>query len=172
MMDVPPGRRLRLPLLAGLGALALLAGLVPAAAVAAPSPAALAPATQAPSGSRCDAGFLSAALHLARVTVQGAAMNTSGSFTSPGQPPLTGLPAFCDVTLTQTDAAGNPIHIEVWLPTAWNGRFQGVGGAVYECGPIFSETAAAIRGGYASAATDCGVPPRRPAERRLGPSLR
>jgi feruloyl esterase len=159
MMDVPPGRRLRLPLLAGLGALALLAGLVPAAAAAAQSPATQAPAAQAASGSRCDAGVLSASLHLAQVTVDSAVMNTTGTFTSPGQPPLTGLPAFCDVTLTQTDAAGNPIHIYVWLPASWNGRFQGVGGAVYECGPIFRETAAAIQGGYASAATDCGVPP-------------
>jgi hypothetical protein len=154
MMDVPRGRRPRLPLLAGLGALALLAGIVPAAAAAARSPAA-----QASSGSQCDAGFLSSSLHLAQVTVDSAVMNTSGTFTSPGQPPLTGLPAFCDVTLTQTDAAGNAIHIYVWLPASWNGRFQGVGGAVYECGPIFSETAAAIEGGYASAATDCGVNP-------------
>jgi len=159
MMDVPRGSRPRLLLLAGLASLALLAGVVPAAAAAAHSPAARSTATQASSGPPCDAGFLSSSLHLAQVTVDSAAMNTTGTFTSPGQPPLTGLPAFCDVTLTQTDAAGNPIHIEVWLPTAWNGRFQGVGGAVYECGPIFSETAAAIRGGYASAATDCGVPP-------------
>jgi Tannase and feruloyl esterase len=36
---------------------------------------------------------------------------------------------------------------------------QGVGGAVYECGPLYNEVAAAIRGGYASATTDCGVPP-------------
>ena len=159
MMDVPRGRRLRLALLAGLGAFALLAGVVPAAGAAAHSPAAPSLATQASSGSRCDAGVLSSSLHLAQVTVASAVMNTSGTFTSPGQPPLTGLPAFCDVTLTQTDAAGNAIHIYVWLPASWNGRFQGVGGAVYECGPIFSETAAAIRGGYASAATDCGVPP-------------
>ena len=145
-----PGRSLP----AGLASLALMAGIVPAAA-AAGQPAAAA----APSGSRCDAGYLSGSLHLAQVTVEGATMNTTGSFTAPGQPAITGLPDFCEVTLTQTDPAGNPIHIYVWLPDSWNGRFQGVGGAVYECGPIFTETAAAIQGGYASAATDCGVNP-------------
>ena len=97
-MDVPRGSRPGLLLLAGLASLALLAGVVPAAARST--------ATQASSGPPCDAGFLSSSLHLAQVTVDSAVMNTTGTFTSPGQPPLTGLPAFCDVTLTQTDAAG------------------------------------------------------------------
>jgi hypothetical protein len=145
----------RRPLLTGLASLALVAGVVPALTAAAKQPA----ARPASSGSRCSTGYLQSALHLAKVTVGSAATNTTGSFTPPGQPALTGLPDFCDVTLTQTDTAGNPIRIEVWLPVTWNGRFQGVGGAVYECGPIYSETAAAIQGGYASAATDCGVPP-------------
>jgi hypothetical protein len=145
----------RLPLLAGLGALALLAGIVPAAFAAARQTA----SPQAPSGSQCSVSYLSGALHLAQVTVDSATMNTSGSFTAPGQPALTGLPGFCAVTLTQTDTAGNPIGIYIWLPEPWNGRFQGVGGAVFECGPIYSEMAAAIQGGYASAATDCGVNP-------------
>jgi Tannase and feruloyl esterase len=148
-----PGRRLFL--LACLATLAVLAGVIPAAAAAAKQPA----APPSSSGSRCSVGYLRSALALAHVTVDTAAENTTGSFTAPGQPTLTGLPDFCDVTLTQTDAAGNPIGIYVWLPEPWNGRFQGVGGAVFECGPIYSEMAAAIQGGYASAATDCGVPP-------------
>jgi Tannase and feruloyl esterase len=153
--------RRRLPVLVCLAALALLASVVPAVAatgnVAATGKQSA--AFQAPSGARCSVSYLQSALHLAQVTVDSAALDTSGSFTSPGQPAITGLPDFCDVTLTQTDPAGNPIQIYVWLPDSWNGRFQGVGGAVYECGPIFSETAAAIQGGYASAATDCGVNP-------------
>lgn len=145
----------RLPVLICLAALALLAGVVPAgAAVARPSAV-----RAAPPSSRCSVSYLQSGLHLADVTVNSAAVNATGSFTAPGQAPITGLPAFCDVTLTQTDPAGNPISIDVWLPSKWNGRFQGVGGAVYECGPIYSETATAIQGGYASAATDCGVPP-------------
>jgi Tannase and feruloyl esterase len=147
------GRR-HVPLITSLAGCALLAGIVPAVAVARSTAA-----VQASPTSRCAVSYLQSALNVAEVTVDSAALNTTGSFTAPGQPPLTGLPAFCDVTLTQTDSAGNPIHIEVWLPATWNGRFQGVGGAVYECGPLYSELAAGIQGGYASAATDCGVPP-------------
>jgi len=158
MMDLLRSRATGRHLLIGLACMAVLAGIVPAASAAAKQPAAPSAPT-APPGARCDVGYLQASLDLARVTVDSAAMNTSGTFTSPGQPALSGLPAFCDVTLTQTDTAGNPIHIEAWLPSTWNGRFQGVGGAVYECGPIYGETAAAIQGGYSSATTDCGVPP-------------
>ncbi|HWD07356.1 MAG TPA: tannase/feruloyl esterase family alpha/beta hydrolase [Amycolatopsis sp.] len=53
----------------------------------------------------------------------------------------------------------------VWLPTNWNGRFQGVGGGGFSCGIVYatglnfgrglSET---VKNGYAAAATDCGVP--------------
>ncbi len=110
---------------------------------------------------RCKVAYLRASLRLAHVTVDSAAMNTSGTVTptlpQPVTGPLTGLPSFCDVTLTETDAAGNPIHIDVWLPMSWNGRFQGVGGAIYSCGPYYYEMAPAIQEGYAAAATDCGV---------------
>jgi hypothetical protein len=141
--------------LTGLAFLALMAGIAPAASAAAKQPA----ASSAPSGSRCSVTYLQSALHVAQVTVDSATENTTGSFTSPGQPAITGLPDFCDVTLTQTDPAGHAIHVYVWLPDSWNGRFQGVGGAVFECGPMYSETAAAIQDGYASATTDCGVNP-------------
>jgi feruloyl esterase len=137
----------RLPVLMGLAILAALAGMIPAVAA------------QASSGSRCSVTYLRSELHLARVTVDTASLDTTGSFTSPGQPTITGLPSFCDVALTETDSAGNPIHTYVWLPDSWNGNFQGVGGAVFECGPVFTETATAIQDGYASATTDCGVNP-------------
>jgi len=150
-----PSRRGRVALLTGIAAAALLAGLIPAAAASAQQSAASAAAP----ASRCSASYLQSELHLASVTVDTASLNTTGTFTAPGQPPITGLPAFCDVTLTQTDSAGNPISIDVWLPSDWNGRFQGVGGAVFECGPTYSETAAAIEGGYSSATTDCEVNP-------------
>jgi feruloyl esterase len=150
----------RLPLLAGLAALALLAGMISAVAATRDVAATTTPmASQVPSGTRCSVTYLRSALYLAGVTVDSASLNTTGSFTAPGQPPITGLPSFCAVALTQADAAGNPIHTYVWLPDSWNGSFQGVGGAVFECGPIFTETAAAIQGGYASATTDCGVNP-------------
>jgi hypothetical protein len=153
--------RRRLPVLICVAALALLASMVPAAAATGKVAATgkQSSASQTPSGSRCSVSYLQSGLHLAQVTVDSATLNTSGSFTYEGQT-LTGLPAFCDVVLTQTDSAGNPIQIDVWLPeSSWNGRFQGVGGAVFECGPVYSETAAAIQDGYSSATTDCGVNP-------------
>ena len=164
--------------IASLAALALLQGCgqhrieAPAAAghagtkhAAAEQPAALGPATKQPgaaatfSGARCDVAHLRTSLRLAGVTVDSAAMNTSGTFAPSLQQPLTGLPSFCDVSATKTDSAGNPIHIDVWLPASWNGRFEGVGGSVYACGPWYFEMAPAIRAGFAAAATDCGVSP-------------
>jgi hypothetical protein len=116
-----PGACRRRPVLAGLPALALLTGVVPAVPATVNKPRAL----QA-SGSRCSVGYLQSGLHLANVTVDSATLNTTGTFTPPpgsfGPPSLTGLPPFCDATLTQADPAGNPIHIEVWLPEPWNGR--------------------------------------------------
>jgi hypothetical protein len=121
-------------------------------------PAVKPPAAITVSGARCSAAYLRARLRRPGVTVDAASMNTSGAFTPQFQQPLTGLPSFCDVTLTQLDTAGNPIHIDLWLPATWNGRFQGVGGAVYACGPFYYEMAPAIQRGFAAATTDCGVP--------------
>jgi hypothetical protein len=163
---------LRRALLICLAAVALLAGATPAiggSVSRSASPVGPAPATRpatsgklatsvAPTGSQCSAGALRPRLHLARVTVNSAALNATGSFSAPGQPPVTGLPSYCDVRLTQTDPAGNPIAIEVWLPAQWSGRFQGVGGSYYTCGINDAELAAAIQGGYSAASTDCGVP--------------
>jgi feruloyl esterase len=121
-----------------------------------------APSTQA----RCSSGYLTSGLSIPRLKVDSAVLNTSGSYLPPGATAsITGLPDFCAVALTQTDPAGNPIHLAVWLPTQWNGRFQGVGGGGFSCGigystgshvsPGLSET---IKNGYAVAGTDCGVP--------------
>ena len=133
----------------------------PAAASAAQRSAATVPA------SRCDTSYLTSALHLGHVTVDSAAPVTSGSYTPPGTTtPITGLPDFCNVALTQADSAGNPIHIAVWLPAKWNGRFQGIGGGGYSCGISYAGTGGptaslqeAVDSGYAGASTDCGVPP-------------
>jgi feruloyl esterase len=55
------------------------------------------------------------------------------------------------------DSFGDQIHDVVWLPQSWNGNFEGVGGGGFSCGPSYSELAAPIEGGYASATTDCGT---------------
>jgi hypothetical protein len=128
-------------------------------ATTAPATAAIAP----PGPIACTTDAVSAALHLPHVSVHSATPVTTGSFTPPGATaPITGLPAFCDVALTHDDPAGNPMHIEAWLPANWNGRFQGVGGGGYSCGITYKapqtlgSLAAAVTAGYATASTDCG----------------
>jgi feruloyl esterase len=97
--------------------------------------------------------------HLAGLTVDLAQADTSGSFTGPpGQHGaiLAGLPAFCDVRLTQDNppAAGR-VQVEVWLPlVAWNGRFHAVGGGGHSRGISYSALAQALQSGYATASTD------------------
>jgi hypothetical protein len=150
----------------------LLAVLSVAVLAGAMLPAIMASAAQQPaaagaSASRCSTGYLAAALHLPHVTVNSAVLDTTGSYTPPGSTtPITGLPGFCAVALTQHDPAGNPIHIAVWLPVKWNGRFQGIGGGGYSCGIYYAPTAGfvspsleeTVESGYASASTDCGNP--------------
>jgi hypothetical protein len=48
------------------------------------------------------------------------------------------------------------INIEVWLPMAWNERFQAVGGGGYAGSISWGALATAIRNGYAAASTDTG----------------
>ncbi|MDW5330289.1 tannase/feruloyl esterase family alpha/beta hydrolase [Plantactinospora sp. KLBMP9567] len=68
------------------------------------------------------------------------------------------VPAHCAVQLVVTNPpAGDQIRVGVWLPTEnWNGRFQGTGGGGFSGGSPTSTPAAALRDGYAAAATDAG----------------
>jgi feruloyl esterase len=113
----------------------------------------------------CETTALQAAVKLPHVSVSSVVDETSGSFVPPGTTtPITGLPDFCQVSLVQTDPAGNPINIVVWLPAKWNGNFQGVGGAGFSCGIFYTPPGVAgglaegMENGYATASTDCGVP--------------
>ena len=113
----------------------------------------------------CNTAALQAAFKLPHVSVSSVVDETSGSFTPPGTTtPITGLPDFCQASLVQTDPAGNPVNIVVWLPAKWNGNFQGVGGAGYTCGIYYTAPGVAgslaegVENGYATASTDCGVP--------------
>ena len=155
-------RRRWLAWLGGLAALVLPVSLLTAGAASAARPA---PPSAAPS-SHCTVRYVASTIGLPSVAVDAAVFDTSGSFTPPGTTsPITGLPDFCAVSLTQTDPAGNPIHIAVWLPANWNGRFQGIGGGGYSCGITYSSPGVggslqeAVDAGYAGASTDCGVPP-------------
>ncbi|MBV9328921.1 MAG: tannase/feruloyl esterase family alpha/beta hydrolase [Chloroflexi bacterium] len=97
-------------------------------------------------------------LRLPETAITSASVNSTGTFQPPPGSfpagPLTGLPAFCRVTLTVQPQ----INIEVWLPLApkWNGRFQAVGGGGYAGSISFGALATALQGGYATASTDTG----------------
>lgn len=79
----------------------------------------------------------------------------------PAPPPATGVPAYCEVTVTLTHpGAGDHAHIRIWLPeTGWTGRFQAIGGSAYAAGDFGPGLANAVKAGYAAATTDAGVTP-------------
>jgi feruloyl esterase len=150
----------------GLAALILPVSLLTTGLTTAAASAARQSPASASTSAKCSPGYLASNISLPAVTVVSAVFDTSGSFTPPGTTtPITGLPDFCAVALTQTDQAGNPIHIAVWLPAKWNGRFQGIGGGGYSCGITYTSPGVAgslqeaVDAGYAGASTDCGVPP-------------
>src|SRR5215831_12349063 len=78
----------------------------------------------------------------------------AGALTLQGAPPLNNLPAFCRVSVVIKPQ----INIEVWLPMAWNERFQAVGGGGYAGTISWPALASALRNGYATASTDTGHP--------------
>ncbi len=59
---------------------------------------------------------------------------------------------FCRVTAV----IEKEIHIEIWLPRQWNGRFQGVGNAGYSGAINYPALGAAVTRGFAAASTDTG----------------
>jgi hypothetical protein len=66
-------------------------------------------------------------------------------------------PAFCRVGGITTPSPDSEIHFEVWLPEAgWNGKFRGTGNGGFAGSINYSEMAAALRDGYATASTDTG----------------
>jgi feruloyl esterase len=79
---------------------------------------------------------------------------TAGTFTAPGASQALQVPAICRVAGVVTPA----IKFEVWLPegSAWNGRFQAVGGGGLAGIISYPALAEAVRAGYASASTDTG----------------
>src|SRR5262245_1266348 len=78
----------------------------------------------------------------------------AGEFRAPGAQNAQSVPAMCRVAGTVTPA----INFEVWLPegSAWNGRFQAVGGGGLAGIISYPAMAEAVRGGYASSSTDTG----------------
>lgn len=68
-------------------------------------------------------------------------------------------PTRCDITVVLTHPPlGDRVRIELRLPrTAWNGRFQAVGGGGFTAGSFGHTLADAVRRGYAAASTDAGL---------------
>lgn len=99
-----------------------------------------------------------AELELPELTALEAARVPPGPFELPAQGPAparsVNLPAFCRVRGTVAPA----IRFEVWLPdpSAWNGRFEAVGGGGFAGVISYSAMAAALSAGYVTASTDTG----------------
>ena len=82
----------------------------------------------------------------------------AGTDPNPGGTPIPDVPAHCAVSLHLTHPGANDhVLVEVWLPTSWNGSFEGTGGGGYVAGEFDTSLAPAIEGGYAAASTDAGV---------------
>jgi hypothetical protein len=81
-------------------------------------------------------------LRLAETTITAAEEIPAGTYTPPGFPPLTNLPAFCRVALT----VAPQVHIEVWMPKdTWNRRYRGEGGGGYAGSISYGGLGAGIR---------------------------
>ncbi len=78
---------------------------------------------------------------------------TSGTLTTGGERPMTGLPPFCRVAATTKPA----VKFEVWLPLDnWNGKFQGVGNGANAGNISYGAMVTALKRGYATGSTDTG----------------
>ena len=78
-----------------------------------------------------------------------------GAFTPPasgrGAPmPYRDLPAFCRVALTVKPTSDSAINIEVWLPAAWNGKFNAVGTGGWAGSIGYPQLRDALKHGFAT----------------------
>ena len=94
---------------------------------------------------------------LPNVAITAAQPIPAGTYQPPGSTvAFTDLPAFCRITATVSPVTGSSIGIEVWLPSAWNGRYQQVGNHGWAGVIYWSEMAPQLRRGFATGATDNG----------------
>lgn len=87
-----------------------------------------------------------------------------GTVTFPSTPlsapaPITGVPPYCEVTVTLTHPGANDhVKVAVALPeTGWTGRLQAVGGSGYSAGDFGAPLVQAVKDGYSGVTTDAGV---------------
>ena len=106
-------------------------------------------------------------LKLVDATITLAESVAAGPFRSPAAPspaPAQILPAYCRVAATLKPTSDSNIKMEVWLParTAWNGKFEAVGGGGWAGVISYAAMAAAVLEGYATASTDTGHEAKNP----------
>jgi feruloyl esterase len=85
-------------------------------------------------------------------------VNAPANPTAQSGPPPQPIPQHCRVTLVLEPTPDSNINVELWLPTEnWNGKFLAVGNGGW-AGSIqgYGDLQAALRRGYATAATDTG----------------
>ncbi|MFE9628087.1 DUF6351 family protein [Streptomyces sp. NPDC006527] len=106
-----------------------------------------APSVKAPAGTEVES--------VTAVSQEGGTINGTGVLGGS----VSGVPAFCEVTVTLTHpGAGDHAKVRTWLPAdGWNGRFQGLGGAAYLAGDNGVGLGTAVKNGYAAVSTDAGV---------------
>ncbi|MFE0450291.1 tannase/feruloyl esterase family alpha/beta hydrolase [Streptomyces sp. NPDC058914] len=106
-----------------------------------------APSVKAPAGTTVES--------VTAVSQEGGTINGTGVLGGS----VSGVPAFCEVTVTLTHpGAGDHAKVRTWLPASgWNGRFQGLGGAAYLAGDNGVGLGTAVKNGYAAVSTDAGV---------------
>jgi len=100
---------------------------------------------------------------LADTTISGAEVVPAGSFNGPAAGPggspvnYKSLPAFCRIQGVIAPSSDSHIEFEVWMPASgWNGKYQGVGNGGFAGDINYSNMAAALGAGYATASTDTG----------------
>jgi hypothetical protein len=98
-------------------------------------------------------------IRLSNTTITAAGVVAPGGFTAAGaaSSAYEKLPAFCRVQAVIAPSSDSHIEFEVWMPGAgWNGRYQGVGNGGFAGAISYSQMAAALTAGYATASTDTG----------------
>jgi hypothetical protein len=142
--------------------------LIPSAADArgTPSSAAAAPAAAA---ATCESSsFAGLAVAGAKTSGVRVVHNAGGSAIltpSVGRPAVLPAVPFCEVEVTVTHGSphvdqlpADNEHVWIWLPDAWNGRFEAVGGGGWRASLGAGEMAPPLGKGYAVASSDAGLP--------------
>ena len=101
-----------------------------------------------------------AGLTLPDTTITAVQSFMGGTFNAPDGGVYPSLPAFCRVAAKLTPTPDSDINIEVWMPpSAWNGRFLGLGNGGFGGVILYDVLARYISLNYAIAQTDMGTSP-------------